>query len=127
MSAYTRQKAKGKYRDCIRLERASQEKSNSTNKTPYDQSKQCWEHKRINATAPCNGARTHDTLAKIRPLTTGLLRPPAAGAVEITQVDDEIASILAPDCVRSSFIKTHSAAASARFTTTFVKNPFGHK
>ncbi|GFQ65585.1 uncharacterized protein TNCT_289581 [Trichonephila clavata] len=55
----------------------------------------------------------------------------AAGAVEIMQVNDEIASILTPDCVgidcvRSSFMKTHKAAASACFTTTFVNNPFGH-
>ncbi|GFS76757.1 hypothetical protein TNCV_3904171 [Trichonephila clavipes] len=38
----------------------------------------------------------------------------AAGAVEIMQMDDEIASVLAPNCVgihcvRSSFIKTHWA------------------
>ncbi|GFT10415.1 uncharacterized protein TNCV_3190961 [Trichonephila clavipes] len=56
----------------------------------------------------------------------------AARAVEIMQEDDEIASILTPDCVgtdcvRWSFIKTHWSAASARFTTTFVNNPFGHK
>lgn len=36
MSAYTRQKAKSKYRDRIRLERASQEQSSDTHKTPYD-------------------------------------------------------------------------------------------
>ncbi|GFS96257.1 hypothetical protein TNCV_16351 [Trichonephila clavipes] len=35
----------------------------------------------------------------------------AAGAVEIMQVDDEIASILTPNCVRSSFMKTHWAAS----------------
>ncbi|GFQ78207.1 uncharacterized protein TNCT_251101 [Trichonephila clavata] len=56
----------------------------------------------------------------------------AAGAVEIIQVDDEIASILTLDCVgldcvQSSFMKTHSEAASARFTAKFVFNPFGHK
>ncbi|GFR06380.1 helitron_like_N domain-containing protein [Trichonephila clavata] len=56
----------------------------------------------------------------------------AAGAIEITQVDDEIASILTPDrigidCVRSLFMKTNMVAASARFTTTFVNSPFGHK
>ncbi|GFX26952.1 uncharacterized protein TNCV_1841241 [Trichonephila clavipes] len=54
----------------------------------------------------------------------------AAGAVEIMQVDDEIAYVLTPDCgcvdcKRSSFMKTHWA--SARFTMTFVNNPFGHK
>ncbi|GFX42583.1 uncharacterized protein TNCV_261181 [Trichonephila clavipes] len=53
------------------------------------------------------------------------------GASEIMQVDDKIASILTPDCVgidrvRSSFMKTHWAAAGARITTT-VNNPFGHK
>ncbi|GFX79637.1 uncharacterized protein TNCV_826251 [Trichonephila clavipes] len=56
----------------------------------------------------------------------------AFGAVEIKQGDGEIASILTPhcvgiDCVRSSFMKTHWSAASARFSTTFVNNPFGHK
>uniref|UniRef100_T1I3W3 Uncharacterized protein n=1 Tax=Rhodnius prolixus TaxID=13249 RepID=T1I3W3_RHOPR len=56
----------------------------------------------------------------------------AAGAVEIMQVDDEIASTSTTDClgivcVRSSIMKTHWAAASARFTTTFLNNPFGHK
>uniref|UniRef100_T1I3Z2 Uncharacterized protein n=1 Tax=Rhodnius prolixus TaxID=13249 RepID=T1I3Z2_RHOPR len=56
----------------------------------------------------------------------------AAGAVEIMQVDDEIASTsttdcISIDCVRSSIMKTHWAAASACFTTTFVNNPFGHK
>lgn len=116
MSAYTRQKAKSKYRDRIRLERASQKQSNGTNKTPYDRVKQCRERKRMNAAERINdGASTS-----------------AAGAVEIMQVDDEIASISTPDCVgidcvRSSFMKTHWAAASARFTTTFVNNPFGHK
>ncbi|GFS67623.1 uncharacterized protein TNCV_4363201 [Trichonephila clavipes] len=56
---------------------------------------------------------------------------PAAGAIETMQVDDEIASILTPDCVeidfvRSSFIKKHYAAGSAHFTTKFVNNLFGH-
>ncbi|GFV81741.1 helitron_like_N domain-containing protein [Trichonephila clavipes] len=67
---------------------------------------QCQERKRINATEWINdGASTS-----------------AVGAVEI-------ASILTPgsvsiDCVRWSFMKTHWAATSARFTTTFVYNPF---
>ncbi|GFU87878.1 uncharacterized protein TNCV_964341 [Trichonephila clavipes] len=56
----------------------------------------------------------------------------AVGAAEIMEVYDEIASILTPDCVgihsvRSTFMKTHWAAASARFTTTVVPNPFGYK
>uniref|UniRef100_T1I938 Uncharacterized protein n=1 Tax=Rhodnius prolixus TaxID=13249 RepID=T1I938_RHOPR len=56
----------------------------------------------------------------------------AAGAVEIMQVDDEIVSTstmdcIGIDCVRSSIMKTHWAAASAPFTTTFANNPFGHK
>ncbi|GFV96478.1 uncharacterized protein TNCV_1999301 [Trichonephila clavipes] len=56
----------------------------------------------------------------------------AAGEVEIMQVDDEIASIITPDCVvidcvRWSFMKTYWAAASARFSKTFVNNPFRHK
>ncbi|GFY25053.1 uncharacterized protein TNCV_2692441 [Trichonephila clavipes] len=55
-----------------------------------------------------------------------------AGAVEILQVDDEIDSMLTPYCVgidwvRSSLMKTHWAAASSRFTTTFFNNSFGHK
>ncbi|GFT45940.1 uncharacterized protein TNCV_3535241 [Trichonephila clavipes] len=53
----------------------------------------------------------------------------AAGAVEIMQLDDEIASILTPDCVgiyyvRWSLMKIHWAAAIARFTMMFVSNPF---
>ncbi|GFT59573.1 hypothetical protein TNCV_3406591 [Trichonephila clavipes] len=44
-------------------------------------------------------------------------------------VDDEIASILTSncvgiDCVRSSFMKTHCAAASSHYTKTFVNNPY---
>uniref|UniRef100_T1IBU3 Uncharacterized protein n=1 Tax=Rhodnius prolixus TaxID=13249 RepID=T1IBU3_RHOPR len=59
------------------------------------------------------------------------IRTSASGAVEIMQVDDEIASTsttdcIGIDCVRSSIMKTHWAAASARFTTTFLNNPFGH-
>ncbi|GFW23791.1 uncharacterized protein TNCV_1493751 [Trichonephila clavipes] len=95
MLAYTRQKAKSKYRDRIRLERASQEESNGTNKTPYDRVKQCRECNRMNATKWINdGASTS-----------------AAGTVEIMQVDDEMASLLTPDCVgidcvRSLIMKT---------------------
>nr|CAD7589754.1 unnamed protein product [Timema genevievae] len=48
------------------------------------------------------------------------------------QVEDEIASTsttncIGIDCVRSLIMKTHWAAASVRFITTFVNNPFGHK
>ncbi|GFY01161.1 uncharacterized protein TNCV_5076281 [Trichonephila clavipes] len=76
---------------------------------------QCQERKRMNATE-CITDRASTS---------------ATGAVEIMQVDDEIPSILTPDCVgidfvRWSFIKTHWAAASARFPTSFVNNPFGH-
>uniref|UniRef100_T1HJJ0 Uncharacterized protein n=1 Tax=Rhodnius prolixus TaxID=13249 RepID=T1HJJ0_RHOPR len=89
MSAYTRRKAKTKYRDRIRLERASQEQSNGNNKTPYDRVKLCRERKRMIAAERI-----------------------AAGAVEIMQVDDEIASTSITDCigihcVRSSIMKTH--------------------
>uniref|UniRef100_T1HYS6 Uncharacterized protein n=1 Tax=Rhodnius prolixus TaxID=13249 RepID=T1HYS6_RHOPR len=110
MSAYKRRKAKTKYRNRLRLERASQEQSNGNNKTPYDRVKLCRERKRMNAAVSTS----------------------AAGAVEIMQVDDEIASTSATDCigidcVRSSIMKTHWAATSARFSTTFVNNPFGHK
>ncbi|GFX43773.1 uncharacterized protein TNCV_4110521 [Trichonephila clavipes] len=56
----------------------------------------------------------------------------AVEAFEIIQVDEEIASALTPDCVRfecvrSSFMKTHCAAASARFTMTFANSLIGHK
>ncbi|KAJ8872176.1 hypothetical protein PR048_025778 [Dryococelus australis] len=44
--AYTRLKAKSKYRNHIRLERASQKKSSDTHKTPYDRVKRCWELKK---------------------------------------------------------------------------------
>ncbi|KAJ8885410.1 hypothetical protein PR048_011607 [Dryococelus australis] len=45
MSAYTRQKAKSKYKNRIRLERASQEQSSYTHKTPHDRVKRCRERK----------------------------------------------------------------------------------
>ncbi|GFQ79519.1 uncharacterized protein TNCT_144271 [Trichonephila clavata] len=94
MSAYTRQKAK--YRNRIRLERASQELSNDTTKTPYDRLKHCRERKRVNAAELINDG--HSTSA----------------AVEIMQ-EMMIAFILTPDCsgnkcVGSSFMKTHWAA-----------------
>ncbi|KAJ8881369.1 hypothetical protein PR048_017850 [Dryococelus australis] len=43
MSAYTRQKAKSKHRNRIRLERASQNQSIDTHRTPCYRVKQCWE------------------------------------------------------------------------------------
>ncbi|KAJ8891444.1 hypothetical protein PR048_003972 [Dryococelus australis] len=43
MYAYTRQKAKSKYRNRIRLERASQKQSSDTYKTPYVPVKRCRE------------------------------------------------------------------------------------
>ncbi|KAJ8866746.1 hypothetical protein PR048_032607 [Dryococelus australis] len=45
LSAYTRQKAKLKYRNRIRLERASQKQSSDSHKTPYDRVKRCRERK----------------------------------------------------------------------------------
>ncbi|KAJ8867654.1 hypothetical protein PR048_031457 [Dryococelus australis] len=45
MSAYTRRKAKSKYRNRIRLERASQKKYRDTHKTPHDRVKRCRERK----------------------------------------------------------------------------------
>ncbi|GFW44954.1 uncharacterized protein TNCV_4512681 [Trichonephila clavipes] len=116
MSAYTHQKVKFKYIDCIRLETDSQGQSNGTNKAPYDRAKQCQERKSMNvAERNHNGSSTS-----------------AAGTVEIMKLDDEIASILTPDCVgidcvRPSFLKTYWVAASPRFTTRFVNNPLGHK
>ncbi|KAJ8873745.1 hypothetical protein PR048_024579 [Dryococelus australis] len=44
----TRQKVKSKYRNRIRLERASQKQSSDTYKTPYDIVKRCRELKKIN-------------------------------------------------------------------------------
>ncbi|GFT01427.1 uncharacterized protein TNCV_3215291 [Trichonephila clavipes] len=115
MLAYTRQTAKSKYRNRIRLERASREQSNGTTKTEVP-IQALPERKRMNATKRINDEASTS----------------AAGTVEIMQVDDEIAFILTQDCVgidcvQSSFMKTHRVAASARFTTTFVNNPFGHK
>ncbi|KOB73556.1 Uncharacterized protein OBRU01_10571 [Operophtera brumata] len=43
ISAYTHLKAKLRYRDGIPLERASQEKSSDTHKTPYERVKRCRE------------------------------------------------------------------------------------
>ncbi|CAD7085388.1 unnamed protein product [Hermetia illucens] len=56
----------------------------------------------------------------------------AAGTAKIMQIGDESTSTPTSDCVgvycvRSSLMKTHWAVASARFTTTFINNPFGHK
>ncbi|GBP47712.1 hypothetical protein EVAR_14243_1 [Eumeta japonica] len=55
---------------------------------------------------------------------------PAAGATESMQVGDVIASISTLGCmdfdyVQTPIIKTHLAAASARFTTMFIttRNP----
>ncbi|KAJ8883928.1 hypothetical protein PR048_015783 [Dryococelus australis] len=45
MSVYTRQKAKSKYRNRIRLEKASPKKSSNTHKTSYDRVKRCREPK----------------------------------------------------------------------------------
>ncbi|GFR02063.1 uncharacterized protein TNCT_588161 [Trichonephila clavata] len=93
---YTSQKAKSKSKDRIRLENASQEQSNGTNKTPYYRVKQRGERKRINVAERISISNGDST--------------PAAGAVEIMRVDDEIASILTPDYagigyIRSSFMK----------------------
>ncbi|KAJ8867113.1 hypothetical protein PR048_032976 [Dryococelus australis] len=43
MSCYTRQRAKSKYRNRIRLERASEKQSSDARKTPYDPVKRCRE------------------------------------------------------------------------------------
>ncbi|KAJ8895990.1 hypothetical protein PR048_001331 [Dryococelus australis] len=48
MLAYTRQKAKSKYRNRIRSEGASQKQSSDTHKTPYDRVKRYRERKRKN-------------------------------------------------------------------------------
>ncbi|KAJ8881838.1 hypothetical protein PR048_018324 [Dryococelus australis] len=45
ISPYTRQKARSKYRNRIRLERASQKQFSDTHKTPYDRVKRCRERK----------------------------------------------------------------------------------
>ncbi|GFR09418.1 uncharacterized protein TNCT_126761 [Trichonephila clavata] len=87
------------YRNRIRLERASLEQLNGTTETPYDRIKQIREYKRMNASERINDDASTS----------------AAGAFEIMQImDDEIASILTPDCVgidcvRSPFMKTRWA------------------
>ncbi|GFW65618.1 uncharacterized protein TNCV_3550411 [Trichonephila clavipes] len=83
MSAYTRQKAKSKCRNRIPLERASQARSNGTNKTSYGCVMQCPERERMNETERINGDASTS----------------AAEAVEIMQMDHEISFILTPDCV----------------------------
>ncbi|GFR14861.1 uncharacterized protein TNCT_646261 [Trichonephila clavata] len=93
---YTRQKDKSKYRAQVRFEKASQNHSSGTNKTPYDRVKHCREHKRMNAAELIKDSAS-TSLARV---------------VEIIQEDDEIASTLTSDCVgidcvRSLFMKTH--------------------
>ncbi|KAJ8895281.1 hypothetical protein PR048_000606 [Dryococelus australis] len=51
ISAYTRQKAKLKYINRIRLERESQKQSSDTHKTPYDRVKRCRERKKNTKTS----------------------------------------------------------------------------
>ena len=59
MSAYTRRKGNLKYKNRIRMERASQQQSNGTNKTPYDRVKQRRQRKIMNAADRINdGAGT---------------------------------------------------------------------
>ncbi|GFT35968.1 uncharacterized protein TNCV_4342781 [Trichonephila clavipes] len=71
MSAYTRQKAKSKYRNHILLERPSQEQSNGTNKTPYGRVIQCRKRKRMNATEWINdGAKPTSTGKDAEDVTT---------------------------------------------------------
>ncbi|GFU79359.1 hypothetical protein TNCV_2741171 [Trichonephila clavipes] len=60
------QKAKSKYRDCIRLERAPQEKSNGTNKVPHDRVRQCRERKRMNVAEWINNGATHLQLGQLK-------------------------------------------------------------
>ncbi|GFS92018.1 hypothetical protein TNCV_1931791 [Trichonephila clavipes] len=78
MTAYTRQKAKSKYMNRVRLERASQKQLNRTIKTRYHRVKQWLERKRMNAVE----------------LISDRASTYAAGAVEIMQVDDAIDFIL---------------------------------
>uniref|UniRef100_T1HI16 Uncharacterized protein n=1 Tax=Rhodnius prolixus TaxID=13249 RepID=T1HI16_RHOPR len=67
----------------VEKQRASQEQSNGNNKTLYDRVKLCRERKIMNAAERINdGVSTS-----------------AAGAVEIMQVDDEIASTSTTDCI----------------------------
>ncbi|KAL4707371.1 hypothetical protein ACJJTC_010664 [Scirpophaga incertulas] len=56
MSAYTRRKAKFKYKDRIQLERASQQQSNGTKKTAHDRVEQCRQRKVMNAAERINEA-----------------------------------------------------------------------
>ncbi|KAJ8872301.1 hypothetical protein PR048_025905 [Dryococelus australis] len=76
---YTRQKSKSKYRNNIRLERASQKQSSDTHKTPYDRVKRCRE-RRINmkASEPVNvedaASQLADILVSIKSVTSDLER-----------------------------------------------------
>ncbi|KAJ8869540.1 hypothetical protein PR048_028531 [Dryococelus australis] len=72
ISAYTRQNAKSKYRNRIRFERASQEQSSDTHKTPYDRAKRCRERK-INIKASERVNCTYSTTAWLLSKTTTTL------------------------------------------------------
>lgn len=83
MSAYASQKAKSKYRDRIRLERASQEQSSDTHKRPYNRVKRCRERKTMKASERINDDASTST----------------AGVAEPMQGDDVIASLSTPDSI----------------------------
>ncbi|KAJ8869725.1 hypothetical protein PR048_028720 [Dryococelus australis] len=57
MSAYTRQKAKSKIGNRIRLEITSQKQSIDTHYTPYDRAKRCREHSEVIRDSACTGKR----------------------------------------------------------------------
>ncbi|GBP78252.1 hypothetical protein EVAR_66283_1 [Eumeta japonica] len=107
MSAYTRQKAKSKYSDRIRVEWAPQEQSNDTHKTPYEREKQCKERKRMNAAERMSGGG---------PVHLQLRRLKLCKWMITLYIDVGLYTMW--------IMKTHCATASARFTTTFVNNPF---
>ncbi|GFX12633.1 uncharacterized protein TNCV_3157541 [Trichonephila clavipes] len=99
----------------IWLERTFQKHLNGNNKTPSGSIKECRERLRMNDVERIN----YD------------VGTPVTGAIVVMQWNDEMAFILTSngeciDCVRS-FMKTHWAATSARFSLTFVNNPFRHK
>jgi hypothetical protein len=69
MSAYTRGKAKSKYRNRIRLERASQQQSRDAPQTPYERLKRCRERKKASAAAAIrvnDGASTSTAAAPMQ-------------------------------------------------------------
>ncbi|KAJ8866440.1 hypothetical protein PR048_032283 [Dryococelus australis] len=85
MSAYSRQKAKSKYRNRIRLERAPQKQSSDTHKTPYDRLLSQLDRRTEENYRPAGvRGRTQRSLAAPRGTVVGKMRGPpnSVGAEE---------------------------------------------